>query len=53
MLAALAGLVHDRQCADGDEHNRDDGNYQWGLHSGLAPPATHWLNFRGSKMNPQ
>ena len=23
MLAALAGVVHDRQRADGDEHNRD------------------------------
>jgi hypothetical protein len=24
MLAALAGVVHDRQCADDDEHHRDD-----------------------------
>jgi hypothetical protein len=27
MLAALAGVVHDRQRADGHEHNRDEGNY--------------------------
>jgi len=26
MLAALAGVVHDRQRADGDEHNRDEDN---------------------------
>jgi len=26
MLAALAGLVHHRQRADGDEHNRDEDN---------------------------
>jgi hypothetical protein len=25
-LAALAGVVHDRQRADGDEHHRDDDN---------------------------
>jgi len=26
MLAALAALVHHRQRADGDEHNRDEDN---------------------------
>jgi len=26
MLAALAGLVHHRERADGDEHNRDKDN---------------------------
>jgi len=26
LLAALAGLVHHRQRADGDEHNRDNDN---------------------------
>jgi hypothetical protein len=26
ILAALAGVVHDRQRADGDEHNRDEDN---------------------------
>jgi hypothetical protein len=26
VLAALAGGVHDRQRADGDEHNRDEDN---------------------------
>jgi len=26
MLAALAGVVHDRQRADGDEHNRGEDN---------------------------
>jgi hypothetical protein len=26
MLAALAGVVHDRQRADGDEHSRDEDN---------------------------
>jgi hypothetical protein len=51
MLAALAGLVHHRQCADGDEHNRDKDNDQGALHSDLA--ATHWSNFRALKMNPQ
>jgi len=41
MLAALAGVVHDRQRADGDEHNRDEDNDQGALHGDLAPPATH------------
>ena len=26
VLAALAGVVHDGQRADGDEHNRDEDN---------------------------
>jgi hypothetical protein len=26
MLAALAGVIHDRQRADGHEHNRDEDN---------------------------
>jgi len=26
MLAALAGVVHDRQRADGRKHNRDEDN---------------------------
>jgi len=26
MLAALAGVVYNRQRADGDEHNRDEDN---------------------------
>ena len=26
VLAALAGVVHDRQRADGDEHKRDEDN---------------------------
>jgi hypothetical protein len=37
MLAALAGVVHDRQRADGDEHNRDEDNDQGALHDDLAP----------------
>ena len=32
MLAGLAGVVHDRQRADGDEHNRDEDNDQGALH---------------------
>jgi hypothetical protein len=52
MLAALAGVVHYRQSADGD-NNRDNGNHKWSLHIGLARPATHRLKFRGSNMNPQ
>jgi len=27
MLAALAGVIHNRQRADGRKHNRDEGNY--------------------------
>ena len=37
MLAALAGVVHDRQRADGDAHNRDEDNDQGALHGGRAP----------------
>jgi len=33
MLAALAGIVHDGQRANADEHKRDDDKYQWGPHS--------------------
>ena len=32
MLAALAGLVHHRQRANGDECNRDKNNDQGALH---------------------
>jgi hypothetical protein len=53
ILAALAGLVHCSERADGDEHNRDKDNDQGALHGDLAPPATHWSNFRALKMNPQ
>ena len=41
MLAALAGVVYNRQRADGDEHNRDEDNDLGALHGDLAPPATH------------
>ena len=41
MLAALAGVVHNRQRADGRKHNRDEDNDQGALHGDLAPPATH------------
>jgi hypothetical protein len=34
MLAALAGVVHDRQCADGQQHNCGKDNEQWPLHGG-------------------
>jgi hypothetical protein len=32
MLTALAGVVHNRQSADGHEHERDEDNYQGGFH---------------------
>jgi hypothetical protein len=35
MLAALAGVIHDCQCADGQEHNRSDDNCYGGLHRHL------------------
>ena len=35
MLAGLAGVVHDRQRADGDEHNRDEDNDEGALHGDL------------------
>jgi hypothetical protein len=52
MLAALAGLVHDRQRAESHERTRRR-QLLGGLHSGLTPPATHWLNFRPSNTNLQ
>ena len=45
MLAALAGVVHDRQRAYGREHYRDESDDKGGLHFDLAaaeppgPPA--------------
>jgi hypothetical protein len=36
MLAALAGVVHDRQGADGEQHNDGEDNCQGGLHCDLA-----------------
>jgi hypothetical protein len=45
MLAALTGLVHHRQRANGDEHNRDKDKDQGALHSDLAPPAHSLLEF--------
>jgi DNA polymerase IV len=39
MLAAPPGLVHHRERADGDEHNRDEDNDKGALHSDLAPPT--------------
>ena len=38
MLAALAGVIHDRQRANGHEHDRDEDNYQGGFHCDLAVP---------------
>jgi hypothetical protein len=43
MLAALAGVVHDRQRADGREHNRDEDNYKGGLHCDSPPRALRFL----------
>ena len=43
MLAALAGVIHDCQRADGQEHNRSDHNCYGGLHRHLPtanlPPS--------------
>ena len=47
MLAALAGVVHHRQRAHGDKHNRDEDNDYGALHGVLleidvgagAPPS--------------
>jgi hypothetical protein len=36
MLAALAGVVHDRQRAHGGKRKGDGDNDQWGLHWDLA-----------------
>jgi hypothetical protein len=36
MLAALAGIVHDRQRANGSKHEADADNDQRGLHGDLA-----------------
>jgi hypothetical protein len=36
VLAALAGIVHDRQCANGDKRKGDRDDDQWGVHGGLA-----------------
>jgi hypothetical protein len=52
MLAALAGVIHDCQRADDHEHNRDDGNYQWGLHGGLAAPDHSRAEFSWFKHEP-
>jgi len=48
MLAALAGVVHDRQRAYGREHNRDESDDKGGLHFDLAtaePPKPSSPNF--------
>jgi hypothetical protein len=36
MLAALAGIVHDRQRADGSKHESNGDNDQRGFHGDLA-----------------
>jgi hypothetical protein len=36
MVAALAGVIHDRQGANGGEHNRSDDNCKRGFHCDLA-----------------
>lgn len=36
MLAALAGIVHDRERADGSKHKGDGDNDQRGFHGDLA-----------------
>ena len=43
VLAALAGVVHDRQSAD-QQHNCDEDNCQGGLHCDLAPGTTRQVS---------
>jgi hypothetical protein len=50
MLAALAGVVHDRQRANGSKHEGDGDNKQWGFHGDLAT-AGRFPEFRTFKMN--
>jgi hypothetical protein len=55
MLAALTGIVHDRERTDGYERTSDKDNDQRGLHDDLAlrvpePPRS---DFRYLKMNPR
>jgi hypothetical protein len=52
MLGALAGVVHDRQCADRQQHNCGEDNQQWPLHRDLddcgTPEAYEASNYRCS-----
>jgi hypothetical protein len=38
MLSGLAGVVHDRQSADGQQHNCGEDDQQWSLHRDLDGP---------------
>ena len=53
MLAALAGVVHDRQRAYGHERDRNEGNYKGGLHFDLAiaDPRAAKAEFPSLKLN--
>jgi hypothetical protein len=51
VLAALAGVVHDRQRANGNKRKGDGDNDQWGLHCDLAA-AGPFAKFPTFKMNP-
>jgi hypothetical protein len=52
VMAALAGIVHDREAAAGHEHNRAEDNQQGGLHVDdlrcCGPPAYWPLNYPDS-----
>lgn len=49
MMAALAGVVHNREGASGPEHNYGQDNQQWVLHGDLAKvPDYRPPNYRGS-----
>jgi hypothetical protein len=50
-MAALAGVVHNRQGAAGDDHNRGEDNQQGGLHCDLAnagPPSLPVAEFNAT-----
>jgi hypothetical protein len=50
VMAALAGVVHNREGASGPEHNYGQDNQQWVLHGDLASagPRLPSPNYRGS-----
>jgi len=53
MWAALAGIIHDRQCAHRRKHHSDESDYKGGLHFDLAiagPPSSQ-PEFPSLKLN--
>jgi hypothetical protein len=49
MLAAFAGVIHDRQRTNGNKRKSDRDDDQWGVHGDLAAAGSIGLSFGPSK----